>query len=254
LSLPQSVARYFDQLGQQEGIVLEKGIGRHFPARRRTAQNNLEPPFRRGVRPDVLELLVKGWLCQSAFFHVHHQPAVRPDKADIQTLLEFVPLAANHDAIPIPVGLRAGNDRRDESAVKVAQALKQIPDLFMLKPKLGGVSQVLILAAAARAEVSAARLDPFRGRFQHPQQPGPGIALLQLRYFRFHQFAHGYEGDENHEIFPARHTFAPEGQIADPQAQLVAQRQIHASERGRTTFRTSESGNGHSHSARSGAG
>ena len=87
---------------------------------------------------------------------------------------------------------------------------------------------MLILATAALAEVPAGRFDPLRSRGNNPEELGARESLLQLRHFRLDHFAHGHERNEDDEIFHARHPFAPEGNVANRQGQLVAQSQSHA--------------------------
>ena len=183
------------------------------------------------MRADMLDLLVERRLGDLAFLDIHHQPAVGADEADVQALLELVPLAADHDAVAIAVGLRAGNDRRDEPGIKPANALEQIADLLVLEPELGRVGQVLVLAAAALAEVAAGRFDPLRGRADHAQQPGPGESLLHLRDLRFHDFARSDERDEDDKILDARDAFAPEGNVAQSSRSTCRPSQTHAEER-----------------------
>jgi len=45
-------------------------------------------------------------------------------KPMFEALLEFVPLAADHDAIAVTVGLRAGDHRLDHRPGKAADALE----------------------------------------------------------------------------------------------------------------------------------
>ena len=80
---------------------------------------------------------------------------------------------------------------------------------------MGGVGQVLVLAATALAEVAAERFDPLGRRGQHAEKPGPREPLLHLRNFRLHHFAHSHERNKDDKILDARHPFAPEGNIAN---------------------------------------
>src|SRR5437762_8053895 len=108
-------ARDSDQLGQQEQVVLEKRVARHIPAFRPYTQYHLQAAFRRRIGAHALDLFVDGWLGYAALLDVHHQPVVLADEADVEALFEFVPLAADHDAIAVAVRLRARNDRLDHS-------------------------------------------------------------------------------------------------------------------------------------------
>ena len=86
---------------------------------------------------------------------------------------------------------------------------------------------MLILAAAALAEVPAERFDPIRRGGNDAQEFGPRKSLLYLGNLRLYDFAHSYQGDENYKIIPSRHSFSPEGNIVHPQGQLVAPSQTH---------------------------
>src|SRR5437879_7064066 len=103
--------------------------------------------------PHALDLLVERWLGDLAFLDVNHQPVVCADEANIQTLFELVPLAANHDAVPVAIRLRTRNHRRNQRRINAADSLEQIADLFVLEPELGRISDVLILASAALAKI-----------------------------------------------------------------------------------------------------
>jgi hypothetical protein len=100
----------------------------------------------------------------------------------------------------------------------------------VLQVELGGVGQVLILAATALAEVRAQRFDSLWRRLNYAEESGPRKPPLQFRYFCFHHFTPSYERDENDKIFHPGHPFAPEGNIANRYGQFVAQSQTHANE------------------------
>ena len=72
----------------------------------------------------MLDLLVERRFGDLAFLDVHHQPVVRADEADVQSLFELVPPAANHDAVPVAVRLRTRHERRDGLGAAAADALK----------------------------------------------------------------------------------------------------------------------------------
>ena len=163
-AVAEQSAHGFHELRQQGKIVLEKRIRRHVPVFRRHAQNDLDSPLRRRMRADPLDFFVERRFGNFAFLDVLNQAAVPAHKTDVQLLLRFVPLAANHDAIAVAVRPGAGNHLRHPRLLKPANPLKQIGDLFVFQSKLRGVINVLILAAAALAEVPAGRFDAFRRR------------------------------------------------------------------------------------------
>src|SRR5882672_6842750 len=120
----QSITHDFDKFRQQKEIILEKRIRRNFPAFRGNAQDYLEASFGRRIRSDVLDLGVERRLGNKTFLDIHDQAIVGADEADIETLFELVPLAANHDAIAITIRLRTGEQRRDHRRIKSANPLE----------------------------------------------------------------------------------------------------------------------------------
>ena len=119
------------------------------------------------MRANRLDLFVENGLRNLAFLEIHHQPTVGAEETDVQTLFELVPLTANHDAVPITVRLRTRYHFRDIAGGDAANPLEQIANLLVLEPELDGVSQVLILAAAALAKVRAKWLNPVGGGGHH---------------------------------------------------------------------------------------
>src|SRR5581483_9848952 len=203
-----------DQLGQQKEIVLKKRVLRHFPTLRRHPQNHLDPALRRRMGPDVADLLVEGRFGNLAFLDVHHEAIVGADEADVQALLEFVPLTPNHDAVAIAVRLRAGNNRHDAfRGGKPTDALEQVANLFVLELKLRGIINVLVLATAAVAEIRTEwRHAVWRGS-QNSQQARAGEAFLDLGDLDFHFFVHQDKWDKNDEIPDPRDSFATKADI-----------------------------------------
>jgi hypothetical protein len=112
----------------------------------------------------------------------------------------------------------------------MANPLEQIANLLVLEPELEGVVQVLVLAAAALAEVRAEWFDPVGGGSHDTKKPGPGEALLYFRDFSFHDLARSDKGNENDKILRPGDAFATEGNIVNRQGQLVAQSEAHAEE------------------------
>ena len=207
---------------------MEKRIRRHFPAFRWNPQDDLQSSARRRVGAHVLDLPVERGFGDFALLNVHHQPVVRADEADVQTLLELVPLAANHDAVPVAVRLRARNQRIHSLGPAAADPLEQINHLLVFQAKLRRVIHVLILAAATIAEIAARRLDALRRRPRYALQAGAGKIFLHLHDFRFHRLAHQHERHKYDKIIHARHAFAAERDVANGQSQLIANSQSHA--------------------------
>ena len=87
---------------------------------------------------------------------------------------------------------------------------------------------MLILAAAARAEMAAFRFDAFQRRFLHSQQFRPRKILFDLRDFSGDGFADQHERHEHHEVIHAPDAFAAERDVVDCQGNLVADFERHA--------------------------
>ena len=67
---------------------------------------------------------MKGRFRNLAFGDVYHEPIVISNEADVQSLFEFVPLAADHDAVAVPVRLRAGDHWRNEGRIETSEPLE----------------------------------------------------------------------------------------------------------------------------------
>src|SRR5208282_3620253 len=221
-AVAEKSAHRFHELRQQEKIVLEKRIRRHVPVFRRHAQNDFDAALRRRMRADPPDFLVEDRFGDLAFLDVLDQAAVPPHEADVQLLFRLVPLAANHDAIAVAVRPGAGDDRRDQRLPKTADALEQVGNLFVFPSELGGVIHVLILAAAALPEVTAGRLDAFRGRLDDVQQSGPRNILFYLGDFRLDGFAGEDKRHKDDEIIDAPDALAAERNVVNRQGEMVA--------------------------------
>src|SRR2546425_3615817 len=179
------------------------------------------------MRSHVFDLLIKRRLGDGAFLDVDDQPVVSANEANIETLFEFVPLAANHDAIAVAVRLRAREDRRDDCRVKTANALEKIADLFVLELQLRWIREVLILAAAAIAEIAASGLNALGRGLKHSDQPGARKAFFNFGDLRLDSFAAGDERDEDHKIFHSPDAFAAKSSVANRQSQFIANSRTH---------------------------
>ena len=174
------------------------------------------------MRPDVFYLLVDGWLGNFAFLDVLDQSAVPSHKADIEFLFRLVPLAANHDAIAVAVGLGTRYDGRHHLAGDFPDALEQVGDLLVLDLELGGVRDVLVLATAAAAEVRAGRRHAVRRWLEDADEFGASEVFFDLGDLGFDFLAHQDERNEHDKFLEARDSFAAEGDIADLQGCFLA--------------------------------
>jgi hypothetical protein len=111
--------------------------------------------------------------------------------------------------------------------VQSANALEQVANLLSLELQLGRVTEVLVLAAAALAEIRAERLDPFGRLLDYAQQPRTPKPFLYLDQFRFYYFTGCSKGQENDKIVQSRHAFATEGDVANSQTNLFCYSGTH---------------------------
>src|SRR4051794_23142530 len=95
--IPQPFRNNLDEFREQEKVILEKGIRRHFPAFRRYPQHHLYPALWRRISSYLLNLFAQRRLRNFAMLDVDHQAVIVANEADVQPLLELVPLAADHD-------------------------------------------------------------------------------------------------------------------------------------------------------------
>ena len=65
-------------------------------------------------------------------------------------------MAADHDAVTVAVGFRAGDDWVDGDGLELADAVEEVGDLLAFYFELFAVVYVLVLASAAFPEVGAA--------------------------------------------------------------------------------------------------
>src|SRR5438874_292903 len=121
-ALFETASHHSDQLGHEKKIVLKKGIARNLPSFRRNPEHHFQSALGRRVLAYLRDFRVQRGFRDLAFLDVNHQSVIGPNKPDVQTLFEFVPLAPNHDAIAIAVRRRAWNDwRHDRTPATLAR-------------------------------------------------------------------------------------------------------------------------------------
>jgi hypothetical protein len=173
------------------------------------------------------ELFIQGWFGNLAFLYVHHQAIVISNEADVQSLFELVPLAADHDPVAVAIRLRARDNRFYNVRVKTTYPLEKIPNLFVLDLQLKRVRQVLILASAALPEIPALRHNPLGRTLDDMNQARASKTLFDLSDFRLHNFTHGYKRYEYDQIRKTRHAFTAEGNIFNCQGDFFARNRTH---------------------------
>src|SRR5438046_919040 len=101
------------------------------------------------MRPHLLNLGVQGRLSDFTLFDINHQAIIGTDIPNIEPLLEFVPLTADHYSVAIPVRLRTGYDRRNYRLGESPDPLEESGNLPVLQLELCGIIDLLVLAASA---------------------------------------------------------------------------------------------------------
>lgn len=170
------------------------------------------------------DLFVQRGLGDLTFFQVHDETVIGADKTDVELLLGLVPLRADHEPVPVMVGIGAGDDRRDDRLGKSTDALEQVRDLFLFQRQLLRVVDVLILAAATVAEVTALRRDTMGRRLEHLDQLRAGELFFDLGEFRLHLLAGNNKRNKHHELIHPAHALAAEGDVGDRQRHTLARR------------------------------
>ena len=160
-------------------------------------------------------LSIEGGFGDFAFLDIDYQSIVGAYETDVKALFEFVPLAANHDAVAITIGFRTGNDFGDKAGIQAAEPGKSVSDLLVFELQLCCVGQVLVLATATVTKVRAGRLDSLGRRLENPNQFCTGEPLLDLTDFGLHFFTESDKRDENDEIFNSRDPLTAKGDIAN---------------------------------------
>jgi hypothetical protein len=125
--------------------------------------------------------------------------------------------------------LRAGDDRRNNGGIESADPLEEVANLFVFEFQLGFVGDVLILAAATIAKVTASWTDSVRRWLNQTQEPGASKALFRFSDFGFDCFADQNEWDEDNKIFNSRDAFTTECNIGNGEGQVFANSGTHDS-------------------------
>lgn len=211
-----------DELGEEVEIVLEKGIAGQFPVGGCEAKDDLQSAFGGRMGADLAQLVVQGGFGDGAAFEVDDEAVVVAEEAEVEALLGAVPLAADHDAVPVAVGLGAGDDGGDDAGREAPQAVEEVGDLLVFPAKLFGVGHVLVLATAAFAEVGAAGRDAVGRGLAHGEEAGAGKVAFDLGEFDLDLLVDEREGDEHDEVAEAAHALAAEGEVLDAEHVALA--------------------------------
>jgi hypothetical protein len=118
--------------------------------------------------------------------------------------------------------LGAGDDRRHDVARKSADALKKVCNLFVFQFELDRIVNVLVLAAATFAEVTALGFDALRRWRYDTDELRAGEGLFNFGELGFNFLAGRHERDEHDELPDASDPFAAEGDVSDGQGDALA--------------------------------
>jgi hypothetical protein len=159
-----------------------------------------------------------------AFVQVHDETTIGADKTDVELLLGLVPLGPDHDPVPVVVRLGAGDDRGDDAFWKSTDALEQVGDLFVFQFQLPGVVDVLILAAAAFAKVTALRSNAVGRGLDDANQSRAGEVLLHFGELGFDLFAEHDERNKHDKLLQSADAFAAKGDVRDGENDALTRR------------------------------
>lgn len=149
------------------------------------------------------------------------------NETDVQALFKLVPLAANHDPVPVAIRLRARNDWQYEPGVDATDSLEKVGNLLVFDSDLGLIIDMLILAPATSAEVRALGSHTLRRCLNDLDQFRPCKILFDLGDFSLNHLAERDERDEDYEILVAGDTLAAKGDVVDADGYPVTEDQIH---------------------------
>jgi hypothetical protein len=171
---------------------------------------------------ELAEFQVQGGVGDGTFLDIDDESVVMTEEAEDESLLGFVPLAADEDAVAVMVGGWAGDSGLDRGFGEPADTAEQFGDLALFDFELSGVIEVLILATAALTEVGTTRRDAVGGRFQDAQQACAGELFFDLGDFGVDDLAGDDKGDEDDEGVMAGDPFAAEREVVDGQLECIA--------------------------------
>ncbi len=149
-------------------------------------------------------------------------PAAEPVVAEPRPVRALRPRVL--DLVAVAVEALGRDHRLGLDPLEAADALKRIGHLGVLVAQLLGVVEVLPGAAAANAEVGAARLDPAGPGLEQLDGLGLGVAALELRHPGADAVAREPPGDEDDQLAVPRDAAAAVRQPVDPQLDLLTTR------------------------------
>ena len=164
---------------------------------------------------DAFDLLVQSRFGNLALVNVDHQAAVAADEPNVQSLFEFVPLAADHDAVAVAIRVGTRDYRVNGRRLEATNALEKIRYLLVLKGKLRWICDVLILTATAGAEIGTRRLNPVARGCKDTQEFGSREPLFHLDDFHLDRLSWSDKRHEDHKFVVTADAFASERNIRD---------------------------------------
>jgi hypothetical protein len=138
------------------------------------------------------------------------------------------------DLGPVTVGDGRGDDRGD-GKLDSGHAAKEFGDLVAFPLQLGGIGEILILAAPAFSEQLADGLDPVGTGTEHLDEVGFRISGVIAEDPRLHEFARKGVGNENDPVLMATDAFPEVTERADLELKLLMISERHGMETGRNS-------------------
>jgi hypothetical protein len=108
-----------------------------------------------------------------------------------------------------------GRHRNRDIKPNLSDPLKALKENFLLQSNLAWIRDVLMLAAAAPAEIGAIGLDAIRARLRQLQQLSAPDSLLPLRKEQADPLAGNDSGNEHDSLRSTRQTVASVHQLLD---------------------------------------
>jgi hypothetical protein len=221
-AVSQPIGNRLDQGGEKLKVILEKRIRWHFPIGWRQAQRYLQTAARRWIGSQLAQFTVERRIGNGAFLHVHDQAVIVSQEAKDKPLMRLVPLTADQDPVAVMVGGGAGDNRLHWVDGKPADAADQLGDLALFDLELGRVIQMLVLAAAACAEIWTTWHNPVGRGFKDLHQPGASELFFDFGNLSFNDFAWNDKRDKNDQRMVACNAFTAECKVINGQAKGIA--------------------------------
>jgi hypothetical protein len=144
-------------------------------------------------------------------------------ESEDESLLRFVPLAADQDAVAVMIRSGARHGGLYGGIGETSDSPDELRDLLLFDAELFRVIKMLVLTASALTEVGAAGTDPAGGGFQDAEESGAGELFFDLSDFGFDDLTGDDEGDEDDQRLVSGNALAAEGEVFDGELEHIAE-------------------------------